>query len=67
MTDPVARQAALESILLTTNAALREAPADPVINGYHLTALAERDAVLKAIAVQQSSDRRMVTNNNTWF
>jgi hypothetical protein len=31
-TDPVARLAALESIVLTTRAALGQAPADPVIN-----------------------------------
>jgi hypothetical protein len=65
LTDPVARLATLESILLTTKAALREAPADPVINGYHLTALAERDAVLKQIAVQQTSNVKLA--NNTWF
>ena len=48
--DPVARLAALESIVLTTRAALGQAPADPVINGYHLTALAQRDATLKQLA-----------------
>ncbi len=48
--DPVARVAALESIVLTTRAALNQAPADPVINGYHLTAIAQRDATLKQIA-----------------
>src|SRR5687768_12446904 len=56
--DLVARVAALESIVLTTRAALGEAPADPVINGYHLTALAQRDAMLKQLA---SAD------NKTWF
>ncbi len=65
VSDPVARLATLESILLTTKAALREAPADPVINGYHITALAERDAVLKQIAMQQSNVRRQTSNN--WF
>ena len=49
-TDPVARLAALESIVLTTRAALGQAPADPVINGYHLTALAQRDATIKQLA-----------------
>lgn len=48
--DMVARLAALQSIVLTTRAALSEAPADPVINGYHFTALAQRDAVLQQIA-----------------
>lgn len=56
--DPVARVAALEGIVLTTRAALDQAPADPVINGYHLTALAQRDATLKQIAR---------TGGDTWY
>ena len=48
--DPVARLAALESIVLTTRAALGQAPTDPIINGYHLTALAQREATLKQMA-----------------
>ena len=56
--DPVARLAALESIVLTTRAALGQAPADPVINGYHLTALAQRDATLRQMAA---------TAGKTWF
>lgn len=48
--DPIARLATLESILVTTRAALNEAPADPVINGYHLTALAQRDAIYRQLA-----------------
>lgn len=47
--DPTARLAALEGIVLTTGAALAQAPTDPVINGYHLTALAQRDAMLKQV------------------
>jgi hypothetical protein len=50
--DPVARLAALDNIVLTTAEALHEAPADPVINGYHLSALAQRDAVLRRLAVR---------------
>ena len=57
-TDPVARLAALESIVLTTRAALGQAPADPVINGYHLTALAQRDATIKELASK---------SKQTWF
>jgi len=56
--DPVARVAALESIVLTTRAALDRAPADPVINGYHLTAVAQRDAALRQIALK---------SNEPWF
>lgn len=47
--DPNTRIAALEGIVLTTKAALAQAPTDPVINGYHLTALAQRDAMLKQV------------------
>lgn len=47
--DPVARLAALESIVATTRAALAQSPADPVINGYHLTAVAQRDATIRQI------------------
>lgn len=49
--DPVARLAALQGIVLTTREALRQAPADPVINGYHLTAVAQRDAMLQRLAL----------------
>ncbi len=56
--DPVARVAALQSIVLTTQAALDRAPADPVINGYHLTAVAQRDAALRQIALR---------SNGPWF
>jgi hypothetical protein len=58
--DPLARLAALESIVLTTRAALGQAPADPVINGYHLTALAQRDATIKRLASTPSAGQ-------TWF
>lgn len=54
--DPVARLAALTSIVMTTQAALNQAPTDPVINGYHLTALAQRDATLRQVAAA-TSDR----------
>ncbi len=48
--DAPTRLAALDAIVLTTQAALDRAPADPVINGYHLTALAQREATLKRLA-----------------
>lgn len=47
--DPLNRLAALEGIMLTTEAALRQAPADPVINNYHLTALGQRDALMREL------------------
>jgi hypothetical protein len=55
--DPLARLAALESIVATTRAALGRAPADPVINGYHLTAVAQRDALL----------RQASASGQTWY
>lgn len=54
--DPIARLAALQSIILTTQAALNETPTDPVINGYHLAALAQRDVTLQQVA-QASTER----------
>ncbi len=56
--DLVARAAALESFVLTSRAALDRAPADPVINGFHLTAVAQRDAALRQIALR---------SNGPWF
>jgi hypothetical protein len=53
--DPFARLAALEGIMTITREALGQAPADPVLNGYHLTAIAQRDATLKQLAATTSS------------
>jgi hypothetical protein len=51
--DPAARLAVLENIVLTTAEALAEAPTDPVISGYHLSALAQRNAVLSRLAADR--------------
>lgn len=51
--DPAARLAALDNIVLTTAEALNEAPADPVIVGYHQAALAQRDAVLRQLVSRE--------------
>jgi hypothetical protein len=48
--DPLARLAALEGITAITRAALDRAPADPVLNGYHITAVAQREATLRQLA-----------------
>ncbi len=48
--DPAARLAALDNIVLTTAEALNESPADPVINSYHLTAVAQRKALLRQLS-----------------
>lgn len=55
--DPATRLAALENIVVTTREALNDAPADPLLNGYHLTAVAQRDAMLRQIS----------TSDNGWF
>ena len=47
--DAVARLATLEAIVLTTRAALERAPADPLINTYHLAAQAERETLLEQL------------------
>jgi hypothetical protein len=50
--SPVAyrsRLAALDRVLSTTRDALREAPHDPVINGYYLTTLGQREATLRQL------------------
>ena len=43
------RLAALDRVLSTTRDALREAPHDPVINGYYLTTLGQREATLRQL------------------
>jgi len=48
--DPAARLAALDNIVLMTAEALHEAPSDPIINTYHVSALAQRNAVLRQLA-----------------
>jgi hypothetical protein len=53
--DPIARLAALQSIVMTTQAALSQTPSDPVINGAHLTAVAQRDAALRHVAAVTST------------
>jgi hypothetical protein len=52
--DPYARLAALEIIAVATREALDQAPADPVLNGYHITALANREALLRQVATKQT-------------
>ena len=50
--SPVAyrsRLAALDQVITTTREAMREAPHDPVINGYYLTTLGQREATLRQL------------------
>lgn len=48
--DPAARLAALDNIVLTTAEALNESPADPIINSYHLTAVAQRKELIRQLS-----------------
>jgi len=43
------RLAALDQMISTTRAAMREAPHDPVINGYYLTTLGQREVALRQL------------------
>jgi hypothetical protein len=45
--DPAARLAALQGIVAAGQAAVQKAPADPFMNGVLVTALAEREAILR--------------------
>jgi len=54
--DPMARLVALESIVQATGVALQHAPADPVINGYHLSARGQRDETLRHVARLASAE-----------
>ena len=43
------RLAALDQMISTTREAMREAPHDPVINGYYLTTVGQREAALRQL------------------
>ena len=43
------RLAALDQMISTTREAMREAPHDPVINGYYLTTVGQREATLRQL------------------
>ena len=43
------RLAALDQMISTTRAAMREAPHDPVINGYYLTTVGQREVALQQL------------------
>lgn len=45
--DPISRFAALEGIVAAGRAAVQQAPADPFVNGVLVSALAEREAILR--------------------
>lgn len=53
--DPRSRFAALEYLVAASQAAVRQAPADPFLNGLLASTLAERDATLRRISSRQDN------------
>jgi hypothetical protein len=54
-----ARLAALDQVAATTQAALRDAPYDPVINSYYLTTLGAREATLRQLSTSLPEGYRL--------
>jgi hypothetical protein len=50
-TDPVSRYAALEHLVTVSQAAVRQAPGDPFLNGFLASAMAERDVAARMVSV----------------
>jgi len=48
--DPAGRFAALDALVATSQAAVRESPADPFLNGILISAMAERQAALQRVS-----------------
>lgn len=60
--SPVAyrsRLAALDRVISTTREAMRQAPHDPVINGYYLTTLGQREATLRQLNTSLPASMRV--------
>lgn len=55
MGDPRSRYAALEYLVAAGQAAVRQAPADPFLNGLLASTLAEREAALRRISNRQDN------------
>jgi len=53
--DPSSRFAALEYLVAAGQAAVRQAPADPFLNGLLASTLAEREATLRRISTRQDN------------
>jgi len=53
--DPVSRYAALEHLVSVSQAAVRQAPGDPYLNGFLTSALAERDAAARLVSVSRDN------------
>ena len=53
------RLAALDRVISVASEAMREAPHDPVINGYYLTTLNQREATLRQLNTALPASRRL--------
>ena len=53
--DPISRYAALEHLVSVSQAAVRQAPGDPFLNGFLASAMAERDAAARMVSVDQDN------------
>lgn len=53
--DPISRYAALEHLVSVGQAAVRQAPGDPFLNGFLASAIAERDAALRMVSAGQDN------------
>jgi len=57
--DPIARYLYLDDLLLTAEAAIRESPADPFLNGLFASTVAEREVALREIAMAPAEAPRL--------
>jgi hypothetical protein len=55
MADPYSRYAALEHLVSVSQAAVRQAPGDPFLNGFLASAMAERDAAARVVSAGQDN------------
>ena len=53
--DPVSRFAALEHLVIVSQAAVRQAPGDPFLNGMLASAMAERDVAARMVSSKRDS------------
>jgi hypothetical protein len=53
--DPTKRLAAIEAILAASSAAMQHAPADPYVNGVLVSALAEREGIIRNASLTPSN------------
>ena len=53
------RLAALDRVISVASEAMREAPHDPVINGYYLTTLNQREATIRQLSTSLPASRRL--------